>query len=131
MVQPGTGHIKAIAVNRKYGFGPNEDSIDYAVNTPYDGGAGVQTGSSSKLFTLVTALKQGIPFGYTLKVHNLEDAGPFYNCKHGYVLTFQVHNSDGGENGTIPLYFGTTASINAFYVRSKLTSACATLLRPR
>ena len=76
----------------------------------------MQTGSSSKLFTLVTALKQGIPFGFTLKVHNLEDAGPFYNCKHGYVPTFQVHNSDGGENGTIPLYFGTTASINAFYV---------------
>ena len=39
MVQPGTGHIKAIAVNRKYGFGPKEDSIDYAVNTPYDGEA--------------------------------------------------------------------------------------------
>ena len=116
MVQPGTGYIRAIAVNRHYGFGAHEDSIDYAVNTPYHGGAGVQTGSSSKLFTLVTALKQGIPFGYALKVHNLENAGPFYSCKHKYILPFQVHNSDGGENGDIPLYFGTVASINAFYV---------------
>ena len=115
MVQPGTGFIRAIAVNRPYGFGPGENSIDYAVNTQYHGGAGVQTGSSSKLFTLVTALKEGIPFGFTLKVHDLEMAGPYRSCNGTLVLPFQVHNSDGGENGTIPLYFGTTASINAFY----------------
>jgi membrane peptidoglycan carboxypeptidase len=115
MVQPGTGKIRAIAVNRPYGFGPGQNSIDYAVNTQYHGGAGVQTGSSSKLFTLVTALKEGIPFGFTLKVHDGEMAGPYYSCNHTLVLPFQVHNSDGGENGTIPLYFGTTASINAFY----------------
>jgi membrane peptidoglycan carboxypeptidase len=115
MIQPGTGHIRAIAINRHYGFGPGQNSIDYAVNSQYNGGSGVQTGSSSKLFTLLTALKQGIPFGFTLKVHNGESAGPYYGCKHEYVLPFVVNNSDGGENGTIPLYFGTTASINAFY----------------
>jgi len=115
MVQPGTGYIRAIAINRTYGFGPGQSSVDYAVNTQYHGGAGVQTGSSSKLFTLVTALKQGYPFGYTLKVHNNMFAGPYTSCSGQTVLPFQVHNSDGGENGTIPLLFGTVASINAFY----------------
>lgn len=115
MVQPGTGYIKAIAINRRYGFGPGQDSIDYAVNTPYDGGAGVQTGSSSKLFTLVTALKQGLPFGFTMKVKDGEFAGPLRSCSGDYVKPWQVHNADGNESGQIPLYFGTVASINAFY----------------
>ena len=115
MVQPGTGYIKAIAINRHYGFGRGEDSIDYAVNTPYDGGAGVQTGSSSKLFTLVTALNQGLPFGFTMKVHDGEFAGPLHSCSGDYVKPWQVHNADGNESGPIPLYFGTVASINAFY----------------
>lgn len=116
MIQPGTGHIRAIAVNRPYGFGPGKDSIDYAVNTPYDGGAGVQTGSSSKLFTLVTALKEGIPFGFTLKVHDGELAPPTFACNGAPIIPWMVHNADGNENGPIPLYFGTVASINAFYV---------------
>jgi membrane peptidoglycan carboxypeptidase len=115
MIQPGTGYVRAIAVNRQYGFSRGEDSINYAVNKEYGGAAGVQTGSSSKIFTLVTALKRGIPFGFSLKVHNLEYAGPYYNCQGQYQGTFQVHNADGGENGTIPLYYGTVQSINAFY----------------
>lgn len=115
MIQPGTGHIRAIAVNRPYGFGPGQDSIDYAVNTPYDGGAGVQTGSSSKLFTLVTALKQGIPFGATIKVHDGESFGPYYNCHGQFTGTYKPSNAEGGESGPIPLYFGTTASINEYF----------------
>ncbi len=115
MVQPGTGYIRAIAVNRHYGFGPGQDSIDYAVNTPYDGGAGVQTGSSSKLFTLVTALKKGLPFGFTMRVKDGMFVGPLHSCNGTYIPPWQVHNADGNEGGAIPLYFGTTASINAFY----------------
>ncbi len=116
MIQPGTGYVRAIAINRHYGFAHGETSLDYAVNSPYNGGVGVQTGSSSKLFTLLAALKQGIPFGYTLKVHDGESPGPYYNCQRQYQGLFKdVKNSDGGESGTIPLYFGTVASINAFY----------------
>jgi membrane peptidoglycan carboxypeptidase len=115
MVEPGTGDIRAIAVNRKYGFGKGYDSIDYAVNSTYDGGAGVQTGSTSKLFTLVTALKQGLPFGFSLKVHDATPVGPFYNCKGQYQGDWSAYNTDGTTNGTIPLYYGTTSSINAFF----------------
>lgn len=116
LIQPGTGYVRAIAVDRPYGYGPGQTSIDYAVDTKYDGGAGVQTGSSSKLFTLVTALKQGYQFGYHLTVHNGMTVGGFTDCHGNYVQPFTVHNADGNEGGSIPLYFGTTASINAFYV---------------
>ncbi len=63
LVQPGTGYIKAMAENRTYGS--SGTTINYAVDTQYGGLNGVQTGSSSKLFTLVTALEQNIPFGFT------------------------------------------------------------------
>jgi membrane peptidoglycan carboxypeptidase len=116
MIQPGTGYVKAIAVDRPYGYGPGQTSVDYAVDSKYDGGAGVQTGSSSKLFTLVTALKQGYQFGYHLNVHNNMTVGGFSDCHGRYVAPFTVRNADGNEGGGIPLYFGTTASINAFYV---------------
>ena len=117
MIQPGTGYIRAIAVDRPYGYGPGQTSVNYAVDSKYDGGAGVQTGSSSKLFTLITALKQGYQFGYHLKVHDGMTVGGFTDCHGNYVAPFTVHNADpGGENGGIPLYLGTTASINAFYV---------------
>ena len=60
-MQPGTGKILAIAEDRQYGPNPNkgQTEVDYAVNSEYGGQSGVQTGSSSKLFTLLTALAAG------------------------------------------------------------------------
>ena len=116
MIQPGTGYVRAIAVDRPYGYGPGQTSVNYAVDTKYDGGAGVQTGSSSKIFTLITALKQGYQFGYHLSVHNNMTVGGFTDCHGGFVNPFTVQNADGKEGGSIPLYYGTTQSINAFYV---------------
>jgi membrane peptidoglycan carboxypeptidase len=51
LVQPGTGQIRAIAEDRPYGTGGGQTEIDYAVNTATGAAPGVQTGSSSKLFT--------------------------------------------------------------------------------
>ena len=78
LIQPGTGDVRAIAVNRTYGpTRPGQDYIDYAVNLQYGGDQdGVQTGSSSKIFTLITALKQGLPFGHTIKVKAPADRRP-------------------------------------------------------
>ena len=83
LIQPGSGNIMAIANDRSYGFGKNQTTVDYAVNTPYDGGVGVQTGSSSKLFTLITALEQGVPFGFPQTVPAATTLTGFTNCKGG------------------------------------------------
>ena len=34
LIQPGSGHIMAIANDRSYGFGKNQTTVNYAVNTP-------------------------------------------------------------------------------------------------
>jgi membrane peptidoglycan carboxypeptidase len=116
LIEPGTGYIRAIAVDRSFGTGPGQTTIDYAVNTRYGASAGVQTGSSSKIFTLVTALKQGLPFGYHLRVTSPTTVGPYYNCRGGYVPPFNVINAEGPQGAkTYTIYQGTTASINAFY----------------
>jgi membrane peptidoglycan carboxypeptidase len=116
LIQPGTGRIRGIAEDRPYGSGHGHTTIDYAATTPYDGGSiGVQTGSSSKLFTLVTALEQGIPFGFSMKAPNSADDTGYYNCNGQSAGSFKVVNASAGDAGEQTLYTGTTFSVNTFY----------------
>ena len=115
LIQPGTGRIRAIAEDRPYGTGRHSTTLDYAATTPYDGGLGVQTGSSSKVFTLVTALEQHVPFGFSLTVPNSANDGPYYDCNGGQTGSFKVTNASAGDAGPQTLYTGTTFSVNTFY----------------
>jgi membrane peptidoglycan carboxypeptidase len=117
LIQPGTGRVLAIAVDRPYGTQPGQDSIDYAVDSAQDGGAGVQTGSSSKLFTLIAALKQDVPFGFTLSVSSPAVVGPYTTCAGQPAGSFHVVNDEGPGRGTYTLYTGTTQSINVFFAQ--------------
>lgn len=120
LIQPGTGKVRAIAVNRPYGNGPGEDTIDYAVDSKYDGGGGVQTGSSSKIFTLLTALKQGIPFGFSMKVSSPAVVGGYTNCRDQQLASYSLTNAEGPTTKgaeTFTLYNGTTQSINVFFAQ--------------
>jgi membrane peptidoglycan carboxypeptidase len=123
VVQPGTGQIEAMAEDRPYGPGRGQTEINYAVNTAYGGSTGVQTGSSSKLFTLITALKQGTPFGFQLTVPGSTTVMGYTNCqgapagttKSGVSGGYDVSNAEGPGPSTQSLYTGTTNSINVFY----------------
>ena len=123
VIQPGTGQIRAIAENQPYGTGSGQTEIDYAVNTAYGGSAGVQTGSSSKLFTLITALDQGIPFGFTMHVPGSTTINGYTNCQggpagnyNGVPGAYNVTNAEGPQSAsTQSLYTGTTQSVNVFY----------------
>lgn len=117
LIKPGTGAVEAIAVDRPYGAGNGQDSIDYAVDTPQGGGLGVQTGSASKLFTLIAALKHGIPFGFSLKVKSPTVVHSYSNCHGKPAGSFPVANAEGAGHGTYSLYTGTTQSINVFYAQ--------------
>lgn len=124
LIQPGTGRIRAIAENRPYGTdtAAGQTTIDYAVDRQYDGGSGVQTGSSSKLFTLLTALNQGIPFGFTEKVTSPATVPGYTNCKGQGLPPFTLSNAEGPSKGAqaFTLYNGTTESINVFYAELEL-----------
>jgi membrane peptidoglycan carboxypeptidase len=117
LIQPGTGDVRAIAVDRPYGPGAGQDSVDYAVDAAENGGVGVQTGSSAKLFTLITALRQGVPFGFKISVSSPAVVGGYYNCQGQPAGSFPVANAEGAGHGTYSLYTGTTQSINVFYAR--------------
>ena len=106
--------------------GKGQTEIDYAVNTAYGGSAqGVQTGSSSKLFTLITALKQGLPFGFTLSVPGTETINGYTDCQgapagnyKGIPGAYNVTNAEGPKSAsTQSLYTGTTQSVNVFYAQ--------------
>ena len=115
LIQPGSGHIKAIANDRSYGIGKNQTTVDYAVNTPYDGGVGVQTGSSSKLFTLITALEQGVPFGFPQTVPAATTLTGFTNCKGEPTGSWNVINDSKSEKGGFSLYNATAQSVNIYF----------------
>lgn len=119
LVQPGTGYVRAIAINRTFGNGPGQDDIDYAVNAQYGGDPiGVQTGSSAKLFTLITALKQGLPFGHTLKIKAPATVGPFPTCHGQVVYPSLFNNAEGPSKGTEiwQMAEATALSINLYFV---------------
>ncbi|MGH3262835.1 MAG: transglycosylase domain-containing protein, partial [Trebonia sp.] len=123
IVEPGTGKIQAIAEDQPYGTGKGQTEVNYAVGSKYGGGGGVQTGSSSKLFTLITALEQGIPFGYQKTVPYSTTVTGFTDCAgqpaglgpNNQPGAWQVVNASPGDKGAFSLYTGTTASINTFF----------------
>lgn len=128
LIQPGTGDVRAIAVNRTYGTGPGETDIDYAVNSTYGGGDGVQTGSSSKIFTLVTALEQGYPFGHQIKVQAPSFVGPYYSCNGTLIPGAEFHNAEGPTSGTQiwQMNQATVDSINVYFANlEKQVGLCA------
>jgi membrane peptidoglycan carboxypeptidase len=117
VVQPHTGDIRAIAEDRPYGYGHGQTTVDYAADVAYDGGAGIQSGSSSKLFTLITALEQGVPFGFTQTVQFKETVSGYTNCDGQGLAPWSLVNAGRSDQGTFSLYTGTTNSINTFYAQ--------------
>ncbi len=123
VVQPGTGQVMAIAENKPYGTNHGETEINYAVNSGYGGSSGVQTGSSSKLFTLITALKQGTPFGATLHAPGSTTVTGYTNCQggpagyyQGQAGAFNVTNAEGPQSDSNQsLYTGTVQSVNVYF----------------
>jgi membrane peptidoglycan carboxypeptidase len=114
LISPGSGKVRAIAVNRTFG---TQDSIDYAVNSQYGGGQGVQTGSSSKIFTLITALEQHYPLGHLITIKAPQFVGPYTNCLGQQVNGFLFHNAEGPSSGsqTWPMNLATAISVNIYF----------------
>jgi membrane peptidoglycan carboxypeptidase len=131
VIQPGTGKIRAIAINRLYGAptraNPDATTVDFAVGPRYHGGDGMQIGSTGKVYTMVAALLQGIPFGFSMNVPYSTTVTGYTNCKGGPAGVgpapdytpgeWQVHNDESERGGNYTLYTGTTYSINTFFAR--------------
>src|SRR4051812_37756850 len=80
-VEPGTGHVLAMSVNRRYGC-PEPDCESVVLNTAYSQGAG----STFKVFTAAAALERGFAADYTLTPSNPYVSRVYTNNGRPYVV---------------------------------------------
>ncbi|MFI5846052.1 transglycosylase domain-containing protein [Catenuloplanes sp. NPDC051500] len=138
-VTPGTGHVKALAVNRVY---TNDDSKNKANSDPAKRKSGVkgsypnttnpiitgspdvggfQGGSTFKLFTLIAALEKGFPLTYSI-----DSPKPYYVSgfpiepnKTGPCAGKPVYCPENAANnmtGTFNMWSGFGRSVNTYFV---------------
>jgi membrane peptidoglycan carboxypeptidase len=81
VVEPGTGHVLAMSVNRRYGCSA-ADCESVVLNTAYSQGAG----STYKVFTAAAALERGIPADHTLTTSNPYVSRVYTNDGRPYVV---------------------------------------------
>ena len=105
IVKPGTGEIKAMAVQ-------NRITGSKKVNLATGGSTGRQGGSTFKVFTLAAAIKKGLPLGYRIYSPACYRSRIFANPGSGC-----YRNADVLETGLFDIPKGTWDSVNTFYVQ--------------
>jgi membrane peptidoglycan carboxypeptidase len=137
-VQPGTGQVLALAANRKYSLDQSKNHISSnpakaarhlkgtypnTTNPIVSGGGdvdGYQAGSTFKMFTMVTALKQGIPLSKTIKAgavaktHYIVAQGSPAACPGTHF--YCPGNAGESEAGTYNMWSGFGKSVNTYFV---------------
>ncbi|MGI5292379.1 transglycosylase domain-containing protein [Nonomuraea polychroma] len=126
MVEPGTGRIKAMAASKRFGRNPGNrkngprTTFNLPADVAHGGGQGFQAGSTFKVFTLATALKQGWKFGDGFQTPGaLVPSQGYRNCAGRPVNdpNTRVLNASGeGEGGPQSIETGTWKSVNIFYM---------------
>jgi membrane peptidoglycan carboxypeptidase len=133
LIQPGTGQIKALAVDRAMGNSaePGKVWVDFAADTDHGSSEGMQAGSTFKIFTLAAALDQGMPFGARLSAPNEFEPTGYTDCQGRPVgdPTTMLGNAADGEGGrTFSLLTGTWNSVNTFFLNlERKVGLCATV----
>ncbi len=121
MVEPGTGHVRALAQSRPMGKDKAEGQtyLNYVVPARYGDANGFQAGSTFKAFVLAAAINQNIPLSTSINAPpslEIPDSA-FETCNGPYAGTgsWRVSNSTG--SGTFNLYTGTQQSVNTFFAQ--------------
>lgn len=126
MVEPSTGHIKAMAQNRRWGTdGIGNTTYNYNVETAFGGTSGMQAGSTFKIFTAAAALEQGFGPGTKLDATSPKTFENFVACEVGapQYEPYTVRNST--RDGFFDMNRATAFSVNTYFVGlSELTGLC-------
>ena len=134
VIQPGTGRVRSMAVNRRYSLDQEENgrhsdwrqdddvkgNYPNTVNPLLGGGdmAGYQAGSSFKIFTMLAALEAGLPLSTS------------YHSPHRFVSRYIVEpgpatcgiywcpkNSTASMTGNQTMWSGFGKSVNTYFVQ--------------
>ena len=111
-VEPATGAVRAMAVNRQFGSAPGQPD-QTKVNLATGGNLGFQGGSTFKIFVLAEALRLGLPLTTSLYAPATYTSPLFKDNGQPYTMS----NSEPSEAGTFDLTTATTASVNTFFVQ--------------
>jgi len=136
-VEPGTGRVQTLAVNRNYSNdqtsnGPNTNPFKRGQKGNYPnttvplltGGGdvvGYQAGSTFKMFTLVAALERGFPLATTINAispsptHYIVDRGGEAACP-GTSFYCPVNANPSFMNGPRNMWTGLGRSVNTYWV---------------
>jgi membrane peptidoglycan carboxypeptidase len=122
MVEPGTGHIKALANSREYGpEGDGNSMINYAVGKAMGNSNGIQAGSAFKPFVLAAALDQGMDPDLRIESPDEVDmSGEWFDaCWNDQTrvrdLDYRPRNSTQG--GDLTMREATEYSTNTYFVQ--------------
>jgi membrane peptidoglycan carboxypeptidase len=123
-VQPGTGAVLGMAVDRHYGSQRGQTRLNFATG----GQSGFQAGSTFKLFTLAAAVDGGLPLSTTFHAppHLTIPAGDMHDCAGDGLSEWPVSNAEDGEGGTFGLVRATWESVNTYFAQlEKKVGVCA------
>lgn len=121
-VEPGTGHIKAMAQNTTYGNAGDNGTWTTPVNlnVGYDmgGGEGRLTGSTFKVFTLIEWLRQGhTAYEYVNSNAGTIPRSSFYSsCAPDQLDDYTFGNLEGIGGGQMTVLESTKKSVNGSFV---------------
>jgi len=105
LIEPSTGHIKAVGSNRTFGNGKGATEIPLATTSAFS------PASTFKLFTLVAVLEEGIPLSTILPAGNVHYSQVFDNPPGGY------RNAEGLSASNVSIARATEMSINTAFVQ--------------
>lgn len=146
VIQPGTGAVKAMAVNRYYsidqaGNGPNTDpartdipgNYPNTVNPLLGGGdlPGYQAGSTFKMFTLLTAIEQGNPLTTAYDApqryvsHYPGEIGSPSSCGDRWCPS----NANASMTGRQNMWTGFGKSVNTYFVQLEQSVGALNVVR--
>lgn len=122
MVEPGTGHIMALANSREYGpQGEGRTMINYAVGKSMGSSNGIQAGSAFKPFVLAAAIDQGMEPDLVIEAPDQIDMSgeSFEICQNGetQVTPTDYRPQNSTQGGEITMRQATEWSTNTYFVQ--------------
>ncbi|MEV2276271.1 transglycosylase domain-containing protein [Nocardiopsis sp. NPDC049922] len=120
VVEPGTGRVRALAQNLRYGFDetdPGTTAINLAVDRRDGGTTGYQAGSTFKTFTLAAALDAGMGYGTSFRSPGTISISGLRNCDGGRMEPWDVRNVGEGSSGSHTMVSATRGSVNTYFAQ--------------